>query len=60
MATRSNAQPNNNTVTFSPEQLQQVIAQAIAEHEAKKQEQAKADSTDKMDQACVAAFRKAG
>jgi hypothetical protein len=50
----------NPNVTFSPEQLQAVIAQAIAEHEAKKAEQAKTDTTADMDKACIRAFTKLG
>ena len=54
---QSAASPN---VTFSPEQLRAVIAQAIAEHEASKAQQAKADTSADMDRLCVKAFVKQG
>jgi hypothetical protein len=57
---RNMANANPNTVTFSPEQLQAVIAQAIAEHEKNRQAQTKTDVTDQMNVLTVRAFRKAG
>jgi len=47
-------------VTFSPEQLQAVIAQAIAEHEAAKAAQAKSDTSADMEKLTVRAFARAG
>ena len=46
--------------TFSPEELQCVIAQAIAEHEAKKAQQTQQGDTAKAHSAIVNAFIKAG
>jgi hypothetical protein len=42
MANRNTQLPASPAVTFSPEQLQAVIAQAIAEHEAAKTQKVKA------------------
>jgi hypothetical protein len=50
----------NPNVTFSPEQLQAVIAQAIREHEESKAQKAQADSSDEMDRLCVKAFKRSG
>jgi len=47
-------------VTFSPEQLQAVIAQAIAEHEASKSQKVNVDSSVDMEKATVRAFARAG
>jgi hypothetical protein len=51
------ASPN---VTFTPTELQRVIAQAIAEHDASKAQKAVADSSAEMDRLCTRAFLKAG
>jgi hypothetical protein len=48
------------TVSFTPEALKQVIAQAIAEHDAQKAQQAKADVSSDMDRLCTKAFVRAG
>jgi alpha-galactosidase/6-phospho-beta-glucosidase family protein len=50
----------NPPVTLTPEALQQVIAEAIAKHEASKAEKARTDTSADVDKACVRAFRKAG
>jgi len=50
----------NPTVTFSPEQLQAVIAEAIREHEERKVQTAKADASTDMDKLCIKAFKRAG
>jgi hypothetical protein len=54
------ADATRNTVTFSPEQLQAVIAQAIAEHEKSRQAQTKTDTTDQMNALTIRAFKRAG
>jgi hypothetical protein len=54
------ANATRNTVAFSPEQLQAVIAEAIAAHEKNKQAQTKTDTTDQMNALCIKAFKKAG
>jgi hypothetical protein len=56
-ATQSTTSP---VVTFTPEALRAVIAQAIAEHEAAKGAQAKVDSSAEMETATVKAFKRAG
>jgi hypothetical protein len=60
MARNSQAPVVNPPVTFTPEQLQAVIAQAIAEHEASKAQKAKADTSTEMEKLAVKAFRRAG
>jgi hypothetical protein len=46
--------PNTQSaVTFTQEALRAVIAQAIAEHDAAKAQQAKADTSADMDKACI-------
>jgi hypothetical protein len=53
--------PNTQSaVTFTQEALRAVIAQAIAEHDAAKAQQAKADTSADMDKACIKAFVRAG
>src|SRR5262245_34730425 len=47
-------------VTLTPEALQAVIAQAIAEHEQAKAQKASADTTAEMDKIVVRNFAKAG
>ncbi|MBD4236239.1 hypothetical protein GUH38_02775, partial [Xanthomonas citri pv. citri] len=47
-------------VSFTPEALQVVIAQAIAEHEAKKAAVKKGETTDKYTALCISAFKRAG
>ncbi len=47
-------------VTFSPAELQAVIAAAIAEHEAAKAQRAKASTSDKYTALTISAFKRAG
>ena len=46
--------------TFSPEELERVIAQAIAEHEAQKAQKAQAERSDDAHKNVINAFVKAG
>jgi hypothetical protein len=50
----------NPPVTMTAEALKQVIAQAIAEHDAAKAEQAKSDNSADMDRLCIKGFVRAG
>ena len=50
----------NRNIIFSPEELQKAIAEAIAAREAQKEQEAKEDVTDQMNNLTVKAFRKAG
>jgi hypothetical protein len=54
---KSNTQ---SAVTLTPEALRAVIAQAIAEHDAQKAQQAKADTSTEMEALTIKAFRRAG
>jgi hypothetical protein len=47
-------------VTFTPAELQAVIAAAIAEHEAAKASKGKTDTSGEMEKATVKAFKRAG
>jgi len=60
MARNTNAVVAQHAVTLTPEALQQVIAQAIAEHEAAKAQKAKADTSTEMERLTIKAFRRAG
>jgi hypothetical protein len=57
---RSQSPVANPPVTFTPEQLQAVIAKAIAEHEAAKAQRAKTDTSDKYTALTISAFKRAG
>jgi hypothetical protein len=61
MANRNTQVPAANPpVTLTHEALQQVIAQAVAEHEANKPQKAKSDTSTDMEKAAIRAFTKKG